>query len=154
MNTLPRAITAQVFADPNTFHSLRRHWSALMRSARRRELHATHHLLYLALVGKDWRRGFAPITNRRKLDNGAFFNWGMFRALSTLHAFSREDELLAPFDGLVTPGMLEKIRQMVPSQSAYTCQPDQFSAAVFPFDAYNAPAVVRPDGAADGAIDA
>ena len=46
-----------------------------MNSDRKRDLAAEHHLLYLALLGKDWRAGFTPITNQRKLDNGAFHGW-------------------------------------------------------------------------------
>ncbi len=154
MNTLPRAITALVFSNSTSYDHLRRHWSGLIRSPRKHELRAMHHLLYLALLGKDWRRGFGQITSRRKLANGAFFNWGMFRALAALHSPSREGELLAPFDGLVTAGMLEQIRQMVPYQSAASCRLDQFTAAGFPFDAFTVPAAVKPANPADGATDA
>jgi len=139
MNTLPRAITAKVLADPLIFHTLRRHWSELIRSSRKRELSAAHHLIYLSLIGKDWRRGFTCITNRRKLDNGAFYGWALFRALAALHTPAHESELLAPFDGLVTPPMLQQIRQLVPVQYASSYRPDQFTPISFPFEAYQAP---------------
>ena len=144
MNTLPRAITAQVLTDLTTYQSLRQRWSELMRSPRKLDLSGAHHLLYLALLGKDWRRGFARITNRRKLDNGAFYGWGLFRAMVGLHRASCEAELLAPFDGLVTPAMLQHIRQLVPAQNKYSYRPDQFSVGSFPFEAYTLPAPVQP----------
>jgi hypothetical protein len=134
MNTLPPAITAQFLIDPLRFHDLRRHWRTLMASPRKHELTAKHHLLYLILLGKDWRKGFTCVTNRRKLENGAFQGWIMFRALVALH-WSDPEQLLAPFDGLVTPTMLEQIRRLVPVQNAYSYRPEQFTPS-FPFDAY------------------
>jgi hypothetical protein len=137
MNTLPRASTAQIFADLNTYQRLRRHWSDLMRSPRKHELTAAHHLLYLSLLGKDWRKGFTCVTNRRKLDNGAFNGWALFRALTTLHMSSRAAELLEPFDGIVTQAMLEHIRRLVPCLNVYHFRPEQFLGGGFPFEAYN-----------------
>src|SRR5258708_6355585 len=137
MNTLPRAITAQVLTDPAAYNNLRLHWRELVSSPRKDELTATHHLLYAILLGRDWRKGFTCISNRRKLDNGAFHGWMMFRAVAALHKSSTEAELLAPFDGLVTPAMLEYIRHIVPNQNAYSYRPDQFTATNFPFEAYS-----------------
>ena len=139
MNTLPRAITAHVLTGPDHYLSLRRHWGKLMSSTRKHELTAAHHLLYLALLGKDWRTGFTCVTNPRKLENGAFFSWGLFRALTVLHMPSREAELLKPFDGLVTPAMIDHIRQLVPYQSPSHYHPEQFVALNFPFEAYTLP---------------
>ncbi len=139
MNTLPRAITAPILMTPQTYWSLRHRWSELLRSPRKHELSAAHHLLYLALLGKDWRKGFTCITNRRKLDNGAFYDWGLFRAMDVLHRPSSEAALLAPFDGLVTPAMLEQIRRLVPFQNKYSYRSEQFTAAGFPFEAYHLP---------------
>lgn len=136
MNTLSRALTAQIFPDPTTYDNLRQRWSALIHSSRKHELTAAHHLLYLALLGKDWRKGFTCVTNQRKIENGAFYDWELFRTLATLHSPSREPALLAPFDGLVTPAMLQQIRQLIPPRNAYTYQPGQFTRRDFPFDAY------------------
>jgi hypothetical protein len=139
MNTLPRAITAQIFTGTESYVALRRHWSALMRSELRRELSAAHHLLYLALIGKDWRKSFTPISNRRKLDNGAFAGWPLFRALMLLRSPCYEAWLLAPFEGLVTPAMLQTVRGLVARRSAYACRLEDFAAGSFPFDAYDVP---------------
>jgi hypothetical protein len=138
MNTLPRAITARFFSQPEDYQTLKAHWKALHHSEQRQELTAAHHLLYLALLGKDWRKAFTPLTNQRKLENGAFGGWGLFQALSILHSHRAEEALLAPFAGLVTPAMLQLIRELVPALSPYRYQPQDFngSGRVFPFDAY------------------
>lgn len=138
MNTLPRAITARFFTFAE-YLQLRQHWSRLMNSERKHGLSAAHHLLYLALIGKDWRKGFAPVTNPRRLANGAFHCWMLFRALSRLHMRSWEEQLLAPFDGIVTPQMLAMVRELIPYQSSYAYRIEQFEAGKFPFDAYTVP---------------
>jgi len=140
MNTLPRVITAQILTDPNLYHSIRQHWSEWVRSPRKHELTAAHYLLYAALLGKDWRKGFTCITNRRKLDNGAFAGWALFRATEVLHLPSNEEALLAPFGGLVTVTMLQNVRELIPVQRYYNYRPEQFTAGNFPFESYNLPA--------------
>jgi hypothetical protein len=142
MNTLSRAITAQIFTDTETYNALRQQWRALLNSDRRHELSAAHHLLYLALLGKDWRKGFTPLTNQRKLANGAFYQWGLFRAMALFHSEQHEAWLLAPFDGLVTPEMLRAIRKLVPKVSPYIYSLAEFAPGQFPFEAYEVPATV------------
>jgi hypothetical protein len=136
MNTLSRAVTAQVLANEDAYIALRRHWRALIDSERKHTLTAAHHLLYLALLGKDWRRAFTPITAERKLANGAFYNWGLFRALRELHRRGDEIELLAPFAGLVSTPTLDRVRDLVPLINSYTYNPADFQSGSFPFDAY------------------
>lgn len=137
MNTLSRAITARFFPNSESYNVLRKKWSDLINSERRHELSAAHHVLYLALTGKDWRKAFTPLTNQRKLDNGAFWGWGMFRALQTLQLKLKEEELLTPFDGLITPQMLSELRDLLPSANAYMYKPSDFANRAFPFDAYS-----------------
>lgn len=137
MNTLSRAITARFFPNSDSFNALRRHWSVLINSERRQELTAAHHILYLALIGKDWRKGFTPPSNQRKLDNGAFWGWAMFRAMQTIQLKAREEELLAPFDGLITSQMLDRLRNLLPIANAYRYKPSEFANRMFPFEAYD-----------------
>jgi hypothetical protein len=149
MNTLPRAITGQIFENTESYAALRRHWNALINSDRKHQLSVAHHVLYLALLGKDWRRGFTSITNRRKLDNGGFNDWGLLRAIWALNRPADEAELLAPFDGHVTPAMLQTVREMIPRSRAYSYELKDFAGGVFPFDAYQVPeALLAP--ASDG----
>jgi hypothetical protein len=136
MNTLSRAITARFFPNSDSYNALRKHWSDLINSERKHELTAAHHLLYLALIGKDWRRAFTAPTNQRKLDNGAFLGWQMFSALQTIHFKFREEELMAPFEGLITSQMLDELRSLLPTANAYTSKSTDFANGAFPFDAY------------------
>ena len=139
MHTLPRAVTAQFFVDPSAYAALRAHWRTLMTSDRRHTLAAEHHLLYLVLIGKDWRTGFTPITNPCKLANGAFMGWSPFRALSVLHSPWHEQSLLAPFNGHVTSTMLAQLRPYIPRPNAYRYQAADFQPGAWPFDAYCQP---------------
>jgi len=144
MNTLSRAVTAQIFPTPDSYNALRRHWSSLINSERKHTLSAAHHLLYLALLGRDWRKAYTCASNPRKLANGAFAGWALFRALATLHSNLCQAELLAPFDGLVTPAMLQMLRGLLPSpRIAYTLRLEQFAGGAFPFDAYVAPETIN-----------
>jgi hypothetical protein len=137
MNTLSRAITARFFPNSDSYNAFRKHWSALINSERKHELSAAHHLLYLALRGKDWRKAFTPPTNPRKVANGAFWGWGLFGVLYTIQIKSKEEELLAPFEGLITPQILEELRNFIPIVSnSYTYTPADFLHGNFPFDAY------------------
>ena len=145
MNTLPRAVTAQFFPTIESYNALRRHWSDLMKSDRRHTLTAAHHLLYLALLGKDWRRAFTCPTNRRKLENGAFLGWTMFRAVDRVRSAGQDRRagteqaragLLAPFDGLVTPKMLQALCGRLPWINFYAFHQTDFARGSFPFEAY------------------
>ncbi len=151
MNTLPRPVTAKLFTTPDSYFALRKHWSALVNSDRKHELSAAHHTLYLALLGKDWRKAFTPITNTRKLENGAFYEWGLFRALGKLHSKWHEEKLLSPFDGLVTAQMLQFIRSLLPAPTPSAYGPTTFANRDFPFDAYNVPQTMLDDEAKDAA---
>ena len=145
MNTLSRAITARFFPNPDTYNALRKHWSDFINSERKHELSAAHHLLYLALIGKDWRKVFTLPTNKRKLANGAFWGWGMFRALQAIHLKYEEQELLTPFDGLITSQMMAELRNLLPIEHPYSHKPDEFFNSFFPFDAYSEKENVKED---------
>ena len=137
MNTLNRAATAHLSGSTDAYHALRAQWSAVVNSERRHALTAAHHLIYLALLGKDWRKAFTPITNRRKLENGAFYGWSLFKALKSLLTAGNDAHLLAPFGGLATPATLETLRKIIPAPNPYRLTPDQFAAGSFPFEAYD-----------------
>src|SRR5258708_6292245 len=141
MNTLPRAITAQWFDNAEAYWALRRHWRGLLCSERKHTLNATHHLLYQALLGRDWRRGFTPPHNPRKLANGAFTSWALFHALARLHFSFTMAEVLAPFDGLVTPAMLAALRPLLPLLKTDEYQVAQFAPGAWPFESYKLPPV-------------
>jgi hypothetical protein len=136
MNTLSRAHTAQFFPEPNDYFALQSHWSVLVRSDRRHTLTAAHHLVYLALLGRDWRKAFTPVSNPVKLANGGLWAWALFRASGQVLNASCEAEVLAPFDGLVTSAMLAALRAHLPELWSYASKPAAFAGGAFPFEAY------------------
>jgi hypothetical protein len=148
MNTLSKAVTARFFPTENSYNTIRNQWRVLVNSEHRHELTTYHHLFYLALLGKDWRKAFTPPSNRRKLENGAFLGWSMFRALQALHNPLREQELLAPWAGFVTHEMLQALRTFLPLPNPCAYQVDQFTEHTFPFDAYTdeTNAITRREG--------
>jgi hypothetical protein len=139
MNTLSKKMTARFFARPEAFQHLRAHWRAIVNSSRRDELRAEHYLLYLALRGKDWRKGFVPITNPRKLANGGYDTWRMRCALAKIHRAAALGEtaspLLKPFDTVVTLEMLQALRAVLPPCPRHPLTGKDFVAG-YPFDAY------------------
>jgi hypothetical protein len=139
MNTLSRTITSRFFTDAQNYTALRQQWSALINSDRKHELTAAHHLLYLAACGKDWRKAFTLASNRRKLANGAYVGWTLWRALSQIHWSRDATELLAPFAGTITPEMFQQIRALLSNPNAYTYRLEQFADRQWPFEAYQVP---------------
>lgn len=122
MNTLSRETTARFFRTEAGFTELRKRWSVLV--SEDKPLGPAHHLLYAILRGKDWRRGFAPCTNRRKLDNGIRRWTGATRAIVALHNAAREEANLAPFDGLLAEDALAVIHTLVPLGEGYCWEAD------------------------------
>lgn len=116
MNKLTKEETRLFFGSDQGYTALERHWSGLVSGAVRKTLGPEHYLLYQALRGKDWRKGFAPITNQRKLDNGAFYDWGLYHALRRLHSERAQEKLLAPFADVVGVEMLQRVRRVLPKQ--------------------------------------
>ena len=145
MNTLSRASVAHILGEPETYTALRARWSALMDSDRKHDLTAAHHLLYVTLLGKDWRRGFTPPTNQRKLDNGGLVGWAFVRAVRALHDETAEEWLLRPFEGIVTPRTLRRVRAVLPLPNPYAWSPADFAGGTFPFEAYVEPAQEQAD---------
>jgi hypothetical protein len=117
MNTLNRTITSTFFKSEEDYNKLMAHWSQLMQNNEARKcLRAEHHILYLVLRGKDWRKGFTLATNPIKLANGMAPDLGVKNALYAFHCGYITD-LLAPFGDLVDKEMLEKARALVPKGS-------------------------------------
>lgn len=112
MQTLSRTITRRFFTSQESYDRLRARWSALMNlpADERPTLRAVHHLLYAALLGRDYRKGFtAPTTH---IKDGAYKAWRLFRALDELERAvhyrdpSMLTELLEPFGDTVTHMMV------------------------------------------------
>jgi hypothetical protein len=120
MDTLPRETREAFFESAEHYQQFRQHWSWLQNSPDRpRHLGPEHHLLVAALRGRDWRKGFRPPTNEKKLANGAGDGCGARRALFVIR-WSKRPLLLAPFNGLVTAAMLDKLTPFLKNPYGYT----------------------------------
>lgn len=115
MNTLSRKVTATFFTNADGYSALVTHWSALMQDTdARKRVTAAHHLLYQALRGKNWQKGFTDVTNPVKLANGMTPGHPARAVLPLIHSPYHEAFLLAPFAGLVTPEALARVRALLP----------------------------------------
>jgi hypothetical protein len=149
VNTLNRQMTAVLFDNcpvgaTTGYDALRARWSTLVNTpAQAPSCTAAHHLLYLILLGRDWRTAFTPICNTRKVANGGFYNWGLYHALGILHSPRQEAALLAPFAGIVTPIMLAKARILLPAAATIllAIEQDEGECEFYPGDAYSDEAV-------------
>ena len=111
MNTLSRQYTSKFFSSAADYVAFRAQWSKLINSEHKQELKAVHHLIYLVLCGKDWRKAFPFPTNHNKIDNG--YQPELYRALLQFHSTYLEQKIIAPFGGLVTHAMLVEARKLI-----------------------------------------
>lgn len=106
----------------------------------------SHHVLYNLLLNRPVETGFTPITNKTKLKNGTYFNFGLYFAVRELKWFidfeikrsqrevegwfkqenkdwatEKVEKFLAPFDGTVTIDMILalEIPKIEPMYSTY-----------------------------------
>ena len=136
MNRLPEEIADSFFENRAKFFEMKQNWSKRFASLPIYTQNAPEHfLLYLALQGKDWRKAFTPV-GERKLSKGRQFqldhalwqihlyhegsvNYGrMIERLSpemieNLRVF-QDAHLLKPFKNAVTREGLAKVRRVLP----------------------------------------
>ena len=67
---------------------------------------------------------------------GAYAGWIVWRAFDQLHWSRAAAELLALFEGTITPEMLQQIKAWLPGPNADAYRPEQFVNRQYPFDAY------------------
>ena len=108
MKTLNKNQTTQFFTRPEGYDELINEWKTL------KNPNAHCHMLYAILRGKDWRKGFTPITNTVKLTNGQQPDQAKDKAWNDL----RYRDL--PFGkDLLVPNVKDLIRNLVDINSGY-----------------------------------
>lgn len=106
---LNKSTTSQFFTHQDGYQELVAHWGRLTADKEaRRTLSASHHLLYLILRGRDISRAFTPVTNERKLANGATPYGGYRAARSNVLSTA----VLTSFSGIINE---QAVRQFVTS---------------------------------------
>lgn len=118
MNTLNKTITASLLKDAASYETMIARWSGLVNDAEAREsLTAADHLLYLVLRGKDWRKGFSPITNANKIAGGHKVGFGQawVRAISQVR-----NGYKGYFSDLLSAEAACLLPKLLPSVSTYS----------------------------------
>ena len=116
-NTLPASITSRFFRTEDGYSQLKARWAKLM--ADKVGLSASDHLLYAVLTGRDWRKGFVPVTNQVKLDNGAREWNARDGALATIHSKYCGARAFAPFADLLSEDAKATILALLPSDKTF-----------------------------------
>lgn len=114
---LPRKLRMALFQGKEHYEQFRQRWRWLTNSHDAPKLGPEHYLIAAAFRGRDWREGFTPMTNKVKVGNGQWGAWGARRALGVLAApatRASKQNLLASFDGLLTPEMLDQLMKLLP----------------------------------------
>lgn len=108
MNTLSKSITSNFFQSAEDYGKLKVKWSELMNSEAKHTLGPEFHLLYLVLMGKDWRKAFWFPTNQNKLNNG--YKPMIYTAIERLY---NHWKILPVFDGIITKDALEEVVRII-----------------------------------------
>jgi hypothetical protein len=109
-NTLSPSVTSTFFLKEDGYTNLVAAWKAAVNDKKAPFQPSSAELLaYAILRGKDWRKGFTPITRERKLSSGSFaVNDGASRSLYSLRAAFRS-EIFAPFVHADAYSSIEKL---------------------------------------------
>lgn len=124
MNTLPAGATSLFFQTDDGWVRLREQWRTLMSDKEKaRSLTATHHLLYGAASGRNWMKGFTPLSPMTRhgqvcIENGAAPYGAALRALEEIRSAANTDascqKLLDPFQGILSAESLRRIGCCLP----------------------------------------
>ena len=122
MNTLSKEFTLGTFysEDPEVYKKLRAQWSKMVNSDTKDQLTMAHHMLYLILIGKNWKKAVTLPTNKNKVANHykphideVKERWG--------GTFTKQN-ILRSFEGVVTSEMYDsagKVTDFNMSEDAY-----------------------------------
>jgi hypothetical protein len=120
MNTLGKEITQGFFEDENGYQKFIARWSEMMNDKNVcKDINAEEHLLYLALRGKDWRKGLTAATNKNKVENGyngsQYGDWGgnINRIVYGARGIRNDYHFLCFFKGIINEEGLRKVRQYI-----------------------------------------
>lgn len=106
---------SNLFDTKEAYLAFRQQWSKL---AAEKKLTAAMMVFYNAVRGKDLKRGFTPITNKNKLENGARADWGHHMAWFNLKytllpnnkvAEKEREAFIAMFDKTIDDEFITKV---------------------------------------------
>lgn len=112
MNTLSKEFTLGNFfgEDPENYVKLRKQWSKMMNSPVKNTLTMAHHILYLILIGKNWRKAVTLPTNKNKLEN--HYKPHIYDVIEQWGGRFIKQNIISSFEGAVTDDMYEKAQKI------------------------------------------
>jgi hypothetical protein len=108
MNTLSKAFTLGTFynEDPETYTKIREQWSKMVNSDAKKQLTMAHHIVYLILIGKNWKKAVTLPTNKNKLANS--YKPHIDSVRESWNGTYIKNDIIAAFGGVVTSEMYNK----------------------------------------------
>ena len=108
MNTLSKQFTLGTFynEDPEVYTKLRKQWSKMVNSDYNVTLTMAHHMLYLILIGKNWKKGVTLPTNKNKVAN--HYKPHIDEVKERWNGTFIKQNIISAFDGIVTSEMYDK----------------------------------------------
>lgn len=116
MKTLGKKVTKSFFRTKNGWTNLKKAWVKELKAGSSFTFDPGVHLLYNALRGKDYRKGFTPTTNRKKIINGQYRDSGMMKAVASARLESTKEAVLLIFGKHITREGLESLIAMLPPE--------------------------------------
>ena len=108
MNTLSKEFTLGAFfgEDPENYKKLRAQWSKMVNSDYDVTLTMAHHILYLILRGKNWKKAVTLPTNKNKVAN--HYRPHIVDVKDRWNGTFTKKNILSAFEGVVTEDMYDK----------------------------------------------
>jgi hypothetical protein len=123
MNTLSKEFTLGRFfeEDSENYTKLRKQWSKMVNSAdTKKTLTMAHHILYLILIGKNWKKAVTLPTNKNKLANG--YKPHIDDVRERWNGTYTKQRIIDSFEGVVTKEMYDdagKVTDLDMTKDAY-----------------------------------
>jgi heterodisulfide reductase subunit B len=122
MNTLSKEFTLGKFyqEDPENYKKLRAQWSKMVNSDYDVTLTMAHHILYLILIGKNWKKAVTLPTNKNKVAN--HYKPHIENVKERWNGTFTKQGIISSFEGTVTSEMYDnagKTTDFDMSQDAY-----------------------------------
>jgi hypothetical protein len=112
MNTLSKQFTLGTFynEDPEVYTKLRKQWSKMVNSDYNVTLTMAHHILYLVLIGKNWKKAVTLPTNKNKVAN--HYRPHIELVKEQWDGYFAKRNVISAFGGVVTEEMYDKARKV------------------------------------------
>jgi hypothetical protein len=110
MNTLSKEMTLGRFfgEDAENYTKLRAQWSKMVNSGCK--LTMAHHILYLILIGKNWKKSVTLPTNKNKVEN--HYKPHIIDVEECWDGSFTKKKILSSFEGTVTEEMYDNARKV------------------------------------------